>query len=86
MDNQTIIKRRERRKDGGKTYVGYKKSREEDYRDGFLRGFLVKGSRHKLASSLTRDIVWFSALVFPFYKAMHEQTRVFLFRNFCMGI
>ncbi len=43
MDNQTIIKRRERRKDGGKAYVGYKKGREEDYRDGILKRLFSQG-------------------------------------------
>jgi hypothetical protein len=39
-------------------------------RDGILEGhyFLVEVSGHKLESSQARVFVWFSGLIFPFYK------------------
>ncbi len=41
MDNQTIIKRRERRKDRRKAYIGDKKRIEEEME--FLNGFFSRG-------------------------------------------
>ncbi len=36
----------------------------------FLNGFLVEVSGHKLESSQTRVFVWFSNLIFPFFKML----------------
>ncbi len=45
--------------------------------------FLVEVSGHKHESSQTRVFVWFSTIMFPFYKTLF-MTRVFLFRGlFC---
>ncbi len=44
--------------------------------------FFVEASGHKLESSQTRVLGWFSTLIFPFYKWCSWKDSVFLFRGF----
>ncbi len=45
----------------------------------FRRAFLVEVSGHKLESSQTRLFVWFSTLIFPFYKMLFMNRLKFSF-------
>jgi hypothetical protein len=38
----------------------------------FMNGIFSRSSQHKLESSQTRDFVWFSALILPFYNMLLE--------------
>jgi hypothetical protein len=54
------------------TFIGIKQPNQMRQRQGWnsLTGFLVMASAHNLESSQTRVFVWFSTLIFPFYKML----------------
>ncbi len=51
----------------------------------FLNNILVKVSGHKIKSSQTRVFVWSTFVFSVLQNAIHELTRVFLFRGFLCG-
>jgi hypothetical protein len=53
----------------------------------FLNGILVKVSGHELESSQSRVFVWFSTLIFQFYKMLlMNRLEIFLFSGFFVRI